>query len=312
VRRVIAYVFVTIGFLLICLGPMMRLYTTPRVEKAPLDVYDKTDAIGAGRYFDQEILQVVGPHDLRNTSVYRGDVEAGTRSVAVYDHFESTKDLVTGKLIDILRSRVAMDRVTGEAVNCCGAERQQGHTLKLPFHTQRRTYQFWDGTLKKAAPLKYVRDDMVAGLDVYVFRQDVPSTAIETIEIPGSLADRPEDESVQATMYYAAQTLIWVEPRTGAVISGSQHASRWLADGDRFLFPVADTNLRLDGPSVEHTASRIRSQITQLQLARDWIPLFGPILGVVLLALGLVFLLREPSNRSETALFNRQEKVAAS
>lgn len=311
-RRVFAYTFIALGFLLVCLGPMMRFYTTPRVEKAPLDVYNRTDAIGAGRYFDQGNLQVVGPHGLRNTSIYRGDVKAGTKDVAVYDHFESTKDLVTGKLIDIVRSRVAMNRVTGEGVNCCGAERQEGLTLKLPFHTKRTTYQFWDGTLKKAAPLRFVRKDRVAGLDVYVFQQDVPTTAIETIQIPGSLADRPEDEKVTATMYYTAQTVIWVEPETGAIVKGSQHAVRWLTDGDRFLFPVADTNLQLDDKSVETTSERIRSQIAQLQLARFWVPVMGPILGIVLLALGLLLLVSTSPARRETELFTRQEKVAAS
>ncbi len=311
-RRVFAYVFVTVGFVLICLGPMMRFYTTPRVEKAPLDEYDKTDAIGAGRYFDQGLLQVVGPHDLRNTSVYRGDVEAGSKSVAVYDHFESTKDIVTEQLIDIVRSRVAMDRVTGEAVRCCGAEHQEGNTLKLPFHTQRITYRFWDGTLKKAAPLKYVRDDRVAGLDVYVFQQDIPSTPTETIAIPGSLADRPEDENVTATMHYMAQTTVWVEPETGAIVSGSQHAVRWLTDGDRFLFPVADTNLHLDQGSVERTASRIRSRIAQLHLVRYWIPIFGPILGVVLVIIGWLLLFQRSPAQPESEVFTRQEKVPAS
>lgn len=311
-RRVFAYALVTVGFMLIFLGPMMRFYTTPRVEKAPLDTYDKTNAIGAGRYFDQGLLQVVGPHDLRNTSVYRGDVEAGSKSVVVFDHFESTKDLVTGQLIDIVRSRVAMDRVTGEAVNCCGAEHQNGNTLKLPFHTQRTSYQFWDGTMNRAAPLKYVRDDRVAGLEVYVFEQDIPNTAIDTITIPGSLADRPENENVTATMYYTAQTMVWVEPETGAIVSGSQHAVRWLTDGDRFLFPVADTNLRLDQESVEHTASRIRSQIAQLHLVRFWIPIFGPVLGLVLAIIGLLFLFRTPSAQPESKLFTRQEKVPAS
>jgi DUF3068 family protein len=312
VRRVFAYALVTVGFILIFLAPLMRFYVTPRVEKAPLDVYDRTDAIGAGRYFDQGALEVVGPHALRNTSLYRGDVEAGTKKVAVYDHFESTKDLRTGQLIDIVRSRVAMDRVTGEAVRCCGAERQVGHTLKLPFHTERTTYQFWDGTLKKAAPLRYVRDDRIAGLDVYVFEQDIPSTAIQTIEIPGSLADRPDEENVTAAMHYTAQTLIWVEPETGAVVSGSQHAERWLTDADRFLFLVSDTNLRLDEASIEHTASRIRSQIAQLRLVRLWVPVFGPILGAVLVVIGLLILFISLPARSESEPFTYQEKVPAS
>jgi hypothetical protein len=312
VRRIIAYALITVGFLLIFLAPMMRFYVTPRVEKAPLDVYDRTDAIGAGRYFDQGSLQVVGPRALRNTSVYRGDVKAGTKSVAVYDHFESTKDLVTGDLIDIVRSRVAMDRVTGEAVRCCGAERQQGHTLKLPFHAKRTIYQFWDTNLKKAAPISYTRDDRIAGLNVYVYRQDISDTVIDTIQIPGSLADQPDQKEVPATMHYSAQTLIWVEPETGAIVAGSQHAVRWLADGDRFLFPVADTNLRLDDASIERTASRIRSQMDQLHLVRVWVPMVGPILGAILLVLGLVLIARTTVSRSESQLFTRQEKIPAS
>src|SRR5207249_1033907 len=40
VRRIFGYIMFTLGWLLVFLAPLLYLYTKPRVEKAPNDVYE--------------------------------------------------------------------------------------------------------------------------------------------------------------------------------------------------------------------------------------------------------------------------------
>ena len=62
------------------------------------------------------------------------------------------------------------------------------------------------------------------------------------------------------------------------------------------VIKVADTLLTPDQQSVNHIAHRLKGQLSQLHLEKNAIPLFGPILGVVLIVAG-VLLLRGPRKR---------------
>src|SRR5438128_10624826 len=92
-RRVVPYILVGLGFFLLFLGPFMRLYALPRVEKVPLDTYSKDVAVGSGSYFNLHLLRVVGPVPLRNIGVTNGDVRAGSTSVVVLDRSFITPDM---------------------------------------------------------------------------------------------------------------------------------------------------------------------------------------------------------------------------
>jgi len=287
----------------------------PRVEKAPLDLYDKSVSRGYGRYFDVHTLSVVGPRPLVNISIHKGDVNAGTSKVAVYDAFDNTKDALSGQFIDIgAKDRIVFDRSTGVAVKCCGATpHQEGHTLKFPFGTKRQTYSFWDSTAKLAFPANYVRDETLEGLKVYVFRQVIPPVVIGQQDIPGSLAVIPDQATVTANMWYKSVTTVWVEPRTGGIVKGVQQSTQWLASagtGD-FFFTAADVNLGNDQDSVARVANRIKSQAGQLILVKLWIPIFGLVIGVPLVIIGLLLLARTPADEYGTVFDERMESAPA-
>jgi hypothetical protein len=296
-RRNAIYAMLGIGLFLIFLAPLLRYYADPRVEKAPLDLYDKTISLGTGKYFDTKSLTLVGPHDLMNISVHKGVPTEGSSSVAVYDSADNTKDLVTGQFINLgNRGRTVFDRTTGQTVHCCGeSPRQDGLNLKFPFGTERTTYRYWDGTAKKAFPAAYVRDEDLAGLKVYVFRQDIPPTVLLSVDIPGNLVGHPERSTIHASLNYKAVTTVWVEPETGGIMRGEQQANQWLSDpSGAFLMVVSDTNFRNDEASVLRTAKRIKSQLRLLHLLKLWVPLIGLMIGVVLAALGSIRLARVP------------------
>jgi hypothetical protein len=295
VRRIVGYILFTVGWLLIFLAPLLRFYATPRVEKAPTDVYDNTVSLGSGRIFSAKTFSVEGPLPLRHDSIAKGNPKASTNEVAVISIFGKTTETRTGGAIDYAFDVYAMDRRTGYAVHCCGEKPPaEGLTLKFPFGTEKTTYQFYDSTAHKAFPARFVREEQLEGLKTFVFQSDVPQTFLQTMFLPGFVAGMPTEPNVLAFRWYRAQTTLWVEPVTGAVIKGAQHAIQWTTNGGKFVTTLADTNFVNDRPSVRHTADQVRTKLDQLILVRFWLPLLGPVVGIVLLAVGLVLVMRAP------------------
>ncbi|MDP9342120.1 MAG: DUF3068 domain-containing protein [Actinomycetota bacterium] len=298
-RRIGGFVLVMLGLLFIFLAPFLRFYATPRVEKAPLDLYDRIVSDGQGQYFSTspKFLRLVGPVPFENTQVFRGDPEAGSSTTAVYDSFSSTKDTLHNAIIDASKARIVFDRVTGLAVHCCGENpRAEGLTLKFPFDVHRTTYQLWDGTAKQALPATYLRDGHIVGLGVYLFLIQAGPMVIDHVDVPGSFVGVPDQKTVTADMTYQVRQVDWVEPETGAILKGIQHAVRWLAYQGKPVLKVAETTLTPDQQSVNHIAHRLKSQLSQLHLEKTVIPIFGPILGLVLIVAGAL-LLRGPRKR---------------
>jgi hypothetical protein len=302
-RRTFGYIGVVVGIVLIVLAPLLRWYSYPRVAKAPNDVNDVSDTVGTGSYFSGTKLAVVQNASLDNVSHAIGDPNASTHDVAVIRIVGKTYDTQSKAVLSYSDDVYAMDRVSGYAVHCCGEyPRHEGLTLKFPFDTHRRTYLFYDSTALKAFPAHYVRDDTVAGLKTYVFESDVPHTLIGTLGLPGKLAGHPDTPSVTTLRYYTAKTTIWVEPFTGAIIKAAQHHTEYLTDAaGNGVMTIADFTLQSSQASIDDTASRINTKFNQLKLVRDVLPLWGPIAGLVLVAVGIMLLFRRPSGAAPSA-----------
>ena len=192
--RRLGYVLVFIGLFLLFFGLFERFYAYPRLKKAPLDQESAPVAVGTGTYFNRspEKLREIPGAQLKNIRTVKGDPKAGTEEVAVWDSFVSTVDLADGGVITATQERIALDRVTAQAVNCCGENpRHQGLTLKFPFDTKKQTYQFWDGPAGRALPAVYTREETIQGVKVYRFEQRIDRKTLRTQEVPGSLAGDP-------------------------------------------------------------------------------------------------------------------------
>jgi hypothetical protein len=300
VRRTLGYVSLILGFTLLFLAPFFRWYALPRVDKAPTDVYDKIVSVGSGRYFDAKSFSVTNTRPLQNISIAKGNPAGSTHDVAVVSVFQRTVDVQSGTDIDYALDTYAFNRDTGYAVHCCGDKpRHEGLTLKFPFGTKRTTYPFYDFTGHRAFPARYVRDEDVAGLKTYLFESHVPDTTTGTIDnFPGFLAGQPDEEAVTVMKHYTADTTLWVEPVTGAIIKAGQRATQWVTRAEgTFVSILANTDLVNDGDSIQDTAGQISSQLFLLVLIRTAVPFYAPIAGAVLVVVALI-LLRRPA-RSE-------------
>jgi Porin PorA len=298
--RRVGFVLVFVGLFLLFFGLFERVYAYPRLKKAPLDQYSKPVATGTGSYFNRspDKLREITGAQLKNVRIVRGDVKAGSDEVAVWDSFNSTVDTADQGVITATQERIALDRVTGQSVQCCGENpRHQGLTLKFPFDTRKTTYQFWDGPAQRALPAAFTREERINGVTVYRFEQRFDQLDIGDQDIPGTLAGDPGTPSVQTDVIYSNVKTLWIEPATGIIVKAQQDVTQVLrTQGGEEVLTLIDAVLTYDDATVDANADDAASGANQLRLLGTILPLAALALGLVALAAGLV-LLRSPEGR---------------
>jgi hypothetical protein len=298
--RRVGFVLVFVGLFLLFFGLFARVYTYPRLKKAPLDQYSEPVATGNGTYFNRspDKLKEITGAQLKNVRTVRGDVKAGTDEVAVWDSFTSTVDTADQGVITATQERIALDRVTAQSVQCCGENpRHQGLTLKFPFDTQKTTYQFWDGPAQRALPAAFTREEKLEGVTVYRFEQRIDRLDVGDQEIPGTLAGDPDTPAVQTNIIYSNTKTLWVEPATGIIVKAQQDATQVLeAQGGEQVLTLIDAVLTYDEATVSKNADDASSGANSLRLFGTVLPLVALFLGLIAIGAGLV-LLRSPEGR---------------
>jgi hypothetical protein len=298
--RRVGFVLVFVGLFLLFFGLFERVYAYPRLKKAPLDQYSKPVATGTGSYFNRspDKLREITGAQLKNVRIVRGDVKAGSDEVAVWDSFNSTVDTADQGVITATQERIALDRVTGQSVQCCGENpRHQGLTLKFPFDTRKTTYQFWDGPAQRALPAAFTREERINGVTVYRFEQRFDQLDIGDQDIPGTLAGDPGTPSVQTDVIYSNVKTLWIEPATGIIVKAQQDVTQVLrTQGGEEVLTLIDAVLTYDDDTVDANAEDAASGANRLRLLGTILPLAALALGLVALAAGLV-LLRSPEGR---------------
>jgi DUF3068 family protein len=309
VRRTGAYTALSLGLILLFIAPLARWYTLPRVKKIPTDYQFRAVSVGTATYLDPSHgFQVVGPVRIENVHQVRGDVDASTKTVAVWDSFDSTWDVDNRHELSYAIDRYTFDRVTGRSVDCCGQneDRTGALTLLMPIGIEPRAYQaFWDSTAKRAFPIEYERTTMLQGLTVYLYHQHVAAMQIGTLTLPGKAVGDPTVASEKLDWMYTAETDVWAEPVTGAIIKASQAADQWLQDtsGIRKL-TIATTNVTQTPDTTRRIIETVSAQRGRLQFVQSRLPVFGPVVGILLVALGLFLVggvVRSPPRASESA-----------
>jgi hypothetical protein len=316
-RRTFGYVLVSVGLLLLFMAPLARWYVLPRVKKLPTDYYYRAVSDGTGSYLSPTAgFKVIGPVKLQDVHIVKGDVEASSRNVAVWDSFDSTFDVENGHQLSISVDRYTFDRVTALSVACCdqNQDRTGSLTLLFPIGAAKHSYPFWDETAKQAFPMDYQDNETLAGLSVYHYHQHGGPLIINHLKLPGKLVGT-SDSQVDLDWWYTVDTDVWVEPLTGAIIKGSQKADQWLALGGERKLTIATTDFTQSADTVQGIADFVKPQREQLVVVQSYLPFFGPLAGIAMVALGVVLLARgrRPPEPSEaTALEQAPTERAAS
>ncbi len=309
-RRVLGGAALLVGALLIVLGLMApSLYTT--LATVPLN--QTSTSISAG-----EDMSVVRLSKEQGFQPLTGVRVTSTRKVLgipgkATDNNAFWQTGVTSSVdgyggISFSDEGVSIDRVSGEATNCCGDYQRadgtpeapgemvpvthQGLYFKFPFDVQQQTYQWWDGDLDRAMPINFVRTEDLKGLTTYVFEQKLgPEVVGHNDGIPGDAFGSATP--VSADLVYENTRTLWVEPVTGVIIKGQEQVNkRFEAAGLTSVGATVGT-IGFDDATIQENVTTWSSKASALKFVKGPLRPLGLVLGLLLAGVGLWVLLTE-------------------
>jgi len=294
-------VLLVVGGFLLALAPMLRFYTYPNLAVAPVNQNSVTTLVGPGAtIFDIGSLKEIQT-DLTTKVRTVGAAKASDKAPG--DTVVWVSSSSTRSSDGVMRSRdverVAFDAHTAEAVNCCGEfvsetegeetpVEHDGLLVKFPFQTQKKTYDFWDGSLLKAVPIQYKGTSEIQGLKVYEFQQTIEPTKTGTMELPMSLLGEKGDQNVTADRMYSNTRTLWVEPVTGVVIKRTEVQDNTLNYEGEPRITTTKVTTGFDDATIKKNVDEYKPLASQLTLLRFTLPLVCLVLGLVLLVAGFV------------------------
>lgn len=285
-RRTLSPVLIGLGVFLIVLAVLMPAYAYSALARVPTNYDSTTYLSGKGVTVFNTDPKVLAPQttDLNVTShsVATAVDKGAPKDTVVWGTAQS---VVKGDGVVFQRSveRAAFNAKTGAAVNCCGNfvesdEGQQtpvtrtGQVYKFPFGTEKKTYNFWDGTVGQAVEAKYVGTSKINGKSLYTFSQTIPSTEVGQVVVPGTVFNAAEP-SARAAMMYAMKRTFYVEPNTGMVIKRVDDRNQVLSYG---------------GQQIPAFVGKLTYTDKSVQDALDYVSWRGPLLGALKLTLPII------------------------
>jgi hypothetical protein len=288
-----------IGIFALCMAALTRFYVAPALLVAPPDQSAKSVSEGTGAtYLDFSTISIKTGQTLRATRTIRGDVAASNSDHVVWDEFLSLQNTADNSLVKATTDRVAFDPRTAEAVRCCGEHvdsqptQHSGLSYKFPFGTEKRTYQFFDTTLKKALPAEFRDTEIVEGLQVYRFVQRIAPTKLTSTVAPGRLVGKPNELLVPVEQRYSNERTLWVEPRSGVIVDGQEKQRQTLDTADGSETVVFDATLAFTPQTRHESVATAADAGSKARLLGTIAPLTLLVLGLVLTLGGLVLLRR--------------------
>ena len=340
-----------LGAALLVAALLLWTYTGSRITKIPLNLDVTLISDGTGTALDPASLnsqKLVVDHNVPLVSQEQIDVESPANADVVTLQVGSSvrrsdKQKDTGLLLALVDT-VTLNRKTAMAVSDDthpgGAVQKprgfhdenpptnialphDGLSYRFPFHTEKRTYPYFDPIAEKAFDANYSGEEDVNGLTTYRFTQDVGYDADGKLAAPikyPSLYANDEDSKVTATAatwdvpgdpddkitmtrYYAAQRTFWVDPESGTIVKEADHANHYFArDPLKPEVTMVDYKVTSNEETIESQVNAARNERDRLALWSRVLPISFTASGVIALIGGL--LLGSFSLRTEAALLD--------
>ncbi|MCZ7377878.1 DUF3068 domain-containing protein [Micromonospora sp. WMMC250] len=307
-------ILVGVGTFLIVGAVATPLVVAPALVKVPLDQSSVTVSTAQNAtVLDFGTLSERSGVNLTAHRAVRGDVKDGNADRAVFNVGVRVIDDAK-KEITLSTDRVALDRRTAMAVACCAEDingapfKHEGLTYTFPFGTEKKTYQYFDNTARKAYPAKYVSTEKLQGLTVYKFEMTVEPIQISEIKVPGSLLGSTE-QVVNAGRYYANTRTLWVEPDSGVIVKGQEKQLQTLRDGTGAdKIKIIDADLAFTEDTQKQQAKAAKDARGQINLLTTVVPVILGLLGLALVLLGVYLVVRAGRRRPEAALVEADDR----
>jgi hypothetical protein len=339
-----------LGAALLIAALLLSTYTSSRIAKIPLNVDATLISDGTGTALDSASLStdhVVVNQNVPLVSQQQISVESPANADVVTLQVGTSlrrtdKQKDSGLLLAIIDT-VTLNRKTALAVSddthTGGAVqkprtfsdenpptaiplRHDGLSYRFPFHTEKKTYPYFDAIAQKPFDVNYDSQEDVNGLTTYRFTQNVgyngDGKLVAPVVYPSLYAGNEDGkvttsaamwglqggdpaEQITMTRYYAAQRTFWVDPVSGTIVKETEHAHHYFARD-----PVKP-ELTLADYKVTSNEDTVESQVNAARDERDRLALWSRVLPITFTAVGLIALvsgglLASFSLRSESAL----------
>ncbi len=172
-----------------------------------------------------------------------------------------------------------------------------GQYFKLPFQSEKKTYQFWDGSLKDATDLKFEAAESIEGLEVYRYKQVIEPTTVGELTAPASFFGIDQEGDVTLDRVYSNTRTLWVEPETGVIIRGQEEQNTVAEFDGEEVATITDVTIGYDDATVSDNVDTYSSLSSQLKVVRFWLPVVGTIAGLLVLLAGIVLVARGRRSR---------------
>jgi DUF3068 family protein len=345
-----ACAIIGLGAALLIAALLLWTYTSTRITKIPLNIDATLISNGtAAQALDSASLS--GDHLVVNQNIplvsqqqvsVESPANADVVTLQVGTSVRRTdKQKDTGLLLAIIDT-VTLNRKTAMAVSddthaggsvqkprAFGDEnpptalplRHEGLAYRFPFHTQKKTYPYFDPIAQKPFDVKYDTQEDVNGLTTYRFTQNIgydregklagpvvypslyPGNEDGKVTASAAMWGLPGDPAEQVTMtrYYAVQRTFWVDPVSGTIVKQTEHANHYFARD-----PVKP-DLTIADYRVSSSEDTIESQVNAARDERDRLALWSRVLPITFTAVGVIALvggglLASFSLRTESAL----------
>lgn len=306
--RVWAVLVAGLGAFLLAGAVALPTIGEPKLFKIPLDQPSTTVAEASGAtVIDTKTLTEQTGVDLVAARTVIPQVNDSTRDRVVFDVFLSVEDpnrpgTPKQKVVNATLDKLAMDRRTSEAVPYDAESydgksvAHKGLTYKFPFHTEKKTYTYWDNTAAAAYPIRFVGTDTIKGLEAYKFTMTVDPVQISLQDFDGSLLGDAKGP-VKAPRYYENLRTIWVEPTSGLIVRGREEQKQTLhnAAGEP-KFTIIEADLDWTDKTITQQSDRAKDALTKYRVIVYVAPAILGVLGALLLLLG-VMLVRNAQKR---------------
>jgi Porin PorA len=339
-----------LGAALLIAALLLSTYTSSRIAKIPLDIDTTLISDGNGTALDSASLS--GDHLVVNQNVplvsqqqvsVESPANADVVTLQVGTSVRRTDKQKDSGLLLAIVDTVTLNRKTAMAVSddthtggsvqkpraYCDENpptaiplRHDGLSYRFPFHTEKKTYPYFDPIAQKPFDVNYDSQEDVNGLTTYRFTQNIgynpDGKLVAPVKYPSLYAGAEDGkattsaamwgvqggdpaEQITMTRYYAAQRTFWVDPVSGTIVKQTEHANHYFArDPLKPEVTLADYRVTSNEDTVE-------SQVNAARDERDRLALWSRVLPITFTAVGLISLiggglLASFSLRTESAL----------
>jgi hypothetical protein len=303
--RKFSLALIAVGAFLIVLAPMLKWYAYPRLAVAPVNQVSTTylEAKDATIFDAGTLTEITTDLDIRVKTVGDANAPKEYPGSVTYVNTTLTSDSAgtmsaDGKVRGEVE-RMTFDARTGEATpNVDGdfisdtegdqtAVVHEGLVAKFPFETEKKTYDFWEASLKQAFPIEYRGTSEFQGLEVYEFHQTLEPTKTGTMDVPLSLLGLEGDETVTADQMYGVDRTLFVEPNTGVIIQRIEKVSSTLDYQGEPRVTLTDATVQYADKTIDKNVNEYGSQADLLKLVRTTVPQLALVLGLLGLVVGI-------------------------